>query len=175
MFLHFVPLVMFPPTGGPKCAGVIVFHYGVPSLDINSDEKILYVVVVKKAKQLPYPWGFPKGGREGNETVLENAIRELREETGIVDDQLHILNDSPVKEYHKGILTVLYYVAKFVGDPWKHEFTYSDDELETACWMPVRDVQKAPVSTGMKPGRLDTLKRTVVQFEEILHKNCAWM
>jgi 8-oxo-dGTP pyrophosphatase MutT (NUDIX family) len=166
---------MLSATGRPKCAGVIVFHYGVPSMAINSDEKSLHVVVVKKAKQLAYPWGFPKGGREANETVLENALRELREETGIVKDQLHILSDLPMKEYHNDILTVLYYVAKFVGDPWKHKFTYSADELETACWMPVHEVQEAPVSTGMKPGRLDMLKRTVEQFEEILYKKCPWV
>jgi bis(5'-nucleosidyl)-tetraphosphatase len=32
----------------------------------------------------PY-WNFPKGRPEGNETDLETALRELREETGITD------------------------------------------------------------------------------------------
>lgn len=148
-----------------------MFHYGRPLSSLNTDDKTLYVVVVKKAKQMPYPWGFPKGGREKDETVMENALRELDEETGIVEDQLHFLSDTPVKEYHDNMLTVLYYVAKFVGNPWKHKFTFSKDELETACWMPVHEVLKAPISTGMKPGRLDTLQQTVKQFEEILSKN----
>ena len=31
-------------------------------------------------------YGFPKGHKEGNETDLETAIREIREETGIIPE-----------------------------------------------------------------------------------------
>lgn len=31
-----------------------------------------------------YKWGFPKGRQEKNETVIETALRELKEETGII-------------------------------------------------------------------------------------------
>ncbi|XP_062509783.1 RNA pyrophosphohydrolase-like isoform X2 [Corticium candelabrum] len=158
----------------PKCAGVLVFHYGCPP-SVISDQKTLYIVVVKKAKQITYPWGFPKGGKEANETVLENALRELTEETGITQDQLSFLSDFPVQEYNNCDLTVLYFVAKFVGDPWKHKFMYSEDELEIAQWMPVADVLKPPVMTAMKPGRVLMLKQTLKQFEEILNRNGSCM
>ncbi len=46
---------------------------------INPGGKLL--VVKEVASGL---WGFPKGGRKRNETMVDAALRELREETGKV-------------------------------------------------------------------------------------------
>ncbi len=44
---------------------------------------------------LHYPaghWDFPKGHVEANESMKETALRELREETGIGDDEIELRN-----------------------------------------------------------------------------------
>lgn len=50
-------------------------------------------------------WAFPGGGRDPGETALDNAVRELREETGLVID--------PVKRAHQ--ITV--HTTRYVRDP----------------------------------------------------------
>ena len=51
-----------------KCCGCIVF---------NNDKVLL--VFQRKSKC----WSFPKGHVENNETEIETALREVKEETGI--------------------------------------------------------------------------------------------
>ncbi len=49
-------------------------------------------------------WGFPKGHKEGNETIKETALRELREESGITDCEvanLPIISEEYIYEYNK--------------------------------------------------------------------------
>jgi 8-oxo-dGTP pyrophosphatase MutT (NUDIX family) len=38
-------------------------------------------------------WGFPKGRRDGNETDLECALREMREETGLSETDVEIVHN----------------------------------------------------------------------------------
>lgn len=42
-------------------------------------------LVLKRAKEESYPgfWGFMTGGKQGNETVAQVVVRELKEETGL--------------------------------------------------------------------------------------------
>lgn len=44
---------------------------------IMSSKKEILIVKSRGSK-----WGFPKGGRESNETIIECAEREVKEETG---------------------------------------------------------------------------------------------
>ncbi len=41
-------------------------------------------------------WSFPKGHKEGNETIEETVRRELAEETGITE--IHITSQEPISE-----------------------------------------------------------------------------
>src|SRR3989344_2909168 len=44
-----------------------------------------------------YKWGFPKGRKEENESILETAIRELKEETGIILSKNDIITYNYIK------------------------------------------------------------------------------
>ena len=46
-------------------------------------------------------WGFPKGKKEYNETEIEAALRELKEETQIDKSMIKILNKDPLLEIRK--------------------------------------------------------------------------
>ncbi len=51
--------------------GIILFH--------RFPRKIMYLLL----KQHQGHWGFPKGHIEKGERLIDTAVRELREETGI--------------------------------------------------------------------------------------------
>lgn len=78
------------------------------------DGKILYLII----ESLSGFWGFPKGHIEKNETKLECAIREIKEETGV---DAKIISDKCfyesfyMRQYDKH-KTVGFYVGKFDGD-----------------------------------------------------------
>ncbi len=96
-----------------------------------SDEKVLVI----RQKQGFY--GFPKGHVEEDETEVETAIRETKEETNIdvlVDESLrfslsYVVNDIIDKE-------VVYFIAK----PQNENIRIQESELLDATWVNIDDV-----------------------------------
>ncbi len=82
-------------------------------------------------------WSFPKGHPEKDETPVETATRELKEETDLDILRLHsdkVLEEKYVYRY-KGELrnkTVKYYVAEVIGD-----LKILPKELQEGKWLPV--------------------------------------
>lgn len=82
-------------------------------------------------------WSFPKGHKDPEETDLETAKRELKEETGL--DVALLLSDEPYREsYHfykfheKVHKTVVYYPALVEG-----ELCLQPEEILDAKWVPL--------------------------------------
>jgi 8-oxo-dGTP pyrophosphatase MutT (NUDIX family) len=81
-------------------------------------------------------WSFPKGRKnEVNETSIEAALRELKEETGL--DVETLLQDTPLLEKYtfrrQGKIiqkTVHYYPAIVTGT-----LTLQEEEIRDACWL----------------------------------------
>ncbi len=63
-------------------------------------------------------WGFPKGRRNLSEKNIECAKREFQEETGIMENEYHILNLSPLEEIYLGSNHIrykhIYYFAQMI-------------------------------------------------------------
>lgn len=92
---------------------------------VSNDKKIL----LGKATEHPSPfcWTVFKGGQEGNETYIETAIRELKEETGIDISADNILNrnisTNPIHSYSiKQKKVYLFLLEDYSGILNKKEF-----------------------------------------------------
>jgi bis(5'-nucleosidyl)-tetraphosphatase len=82
-------------------------------------------------------WGFPKGHSELNETPLQAASRELKEETGL--DCIRILSDEPLQEQYwfqiegkRVFKKVTYFVAEVGGTVHLQK-----SEINDGIWVPL--------------------------------------
>ena len=87
-------------------------------------------------------WGFPKGKANPNETHLESATRELREETGLIVKE--VLYDQPMIEQYQFrrkrqiIVKIVHYFAAFV----EGSLALQEEEVRDAKWMTIPDALK---------------------------------
>jgi 8-oxo-dGTP pyrophosphatase MutT (NUDIX family) len=120
-------------------AGFMVFRTG------KSDT--LQVLLIKSKKNI---YGFPKGCQEPNESIIETAFRELKEESGIEETFINHLDIYPFKEckrklcketneiysklnyYFIGILQNSYYNVSLIPDI---------NEISGIGWYELKDAQ----------------------------------
>ncbi|MEM6854993.1 MAG: NUDIX domain-containing protein [Planctomycetota bacterium] len=84
-------------------------------------------------------WAFPKGHPEDDETPIETARRELREETGLVD--IELLEAPAFEEAYcftkkSGTVvekTVTYYLGR-LSDPGSAQVTVQEEEVQAFAW-----------------------------------------
>jgi len=108
-----------------KSCGVIVY------LD-KPDTRYLVV----KSKTNDY-WGFPKGHIEENETEIDAAIREVKEETGL---EVLIHEDSKTSmEYMISERTIRKEVVLFLGTPLSTHITIQESEIAIYKWATFTD------------------------------------
>lgn len=85
-------------------AGAILYTY------INNDVHYLLI------KDFHNNWGFPKGHLENDETYIEAALREIKEEVGIDADIISDYNKELVYIMPNGIEKhSLYYIGKYAN------------------------------------------------------------
>lgn len=74
--------LLLPKEPAISCAGCIVFRF------VESELQVCLIATHKGI------YGFPKGKREKGERLIQGALRELNEETGIREDQITQLNET---------------------------------------------------------------------------------
>ena len=106
-----------------KSCGAVIFD----------GDKILVI------QQLAGHWGFPKGHVEGEETEVETAMREIKEETSLdveINEKFRYLERySPEEGTEKD---VVYFVAKKIGG----EIRVQEEEVAGAEWMLPKDAME---------------------------------
>lgn len=106
------------------------------------DNDILFLLVYSKRNK---EWGFAKGHIEADETEIEAALREIREETGIINisfienfkltDSYKIKGTLPSTKDRIITKKVIYYLCYTNED-----FTYkTDDEIGNCKWVTCKE------------------------------------
>ncbi len=86
-------------------------------------------IINSKVDQYTEPeWGFPKGRRNSNEKNIDCAKREFQEETGLKEEDYHILNLSPLEELYMGSNHIRYKHIYYLGQIQK----FTNIEVDTS-------------------------------------------
>ena len=111
-------------------------------------------VLIVRAKKNPSHWIFPKGHIEIGETAAEAAVRELREEAGVVGDALHAVGTLSF-QLGENDVRVEYFLVRFVGT------APAAEERETR-WLSLRDARSLLTFLELRR-QLDVVERLIAE------------
>ncbi len=104
---------------------------------VNNKEKSCGCIIIKDNEVLLVQhnkghWGFPKGHVENNETEMETAVREVKEETNvdvkIIDDKRYTMEYVTDKGRDKE-------VVYFIANPISTEIKPQEEEIKNIKWV----------------------------------------
>lgn len=99
--------------------------------------EVVVIVPTRRASDGSKVLALPKGHIDPGETPLQAALREVREETGVVGEHVSELGETRYWYRREGRTipkSVSFYLFRYVeGDTSEH-----DDEVEDARWLPLR-------------------------------------
>lgn len=120
-------------------AGVIVFR--------RDPDGCRFLLLLSKLTKRPL-WEFPKGGVDEGETLLQAALRELHEETGIAESQVTIVDGFEHKEDYRFTsgkdedrVFVRKAVTYFLGEVAVSEVRLSAHEASEFAWLSLTEAR----------------------------------
>lgn len=90
-------------------------------------------------------WEFPGGGVDFKETVLENVVREVKEETGLEVEPIKLLQHIAVEWQEYPTFSYQVYLIPYVCRIIGGEIKPRDQEVLEAKWFELDDVLKYPL------------------------------
>lgn len=120
-------------------AGVIVFH--------KDTDGCRFLLLLSKLTKRPL-WEFPKGGVDEGETLIQAALRELEEETGLSREQVRIIEGFEHKEDYRftsGMEEDRVFVRKavtyFLAEASHTDIRLSAHEASEFTWLPLGEAR----------------------------------
>ena len=127
------------PTKREISAGGVVYR--------RDGEEIEIVLASRRTRRGELAWGLAKGGIEDNESPEEAAVREVREETGLlaeIEDSLGETRYFYVWEDVRIRKTVHFFLMRHTGG----NIDDRDDEMEEIRWFPIERALKRAAYRG---------------------------
>jgi 8-oxo-dGTP pyrophosphatase MutT (NUDIX family) len=127
------------PTKREISAGGVVYR--------RDGEEIEIVLASRRTRRGELAWGLAKGGIEENESPEEAAVREVREETGLlaeIEDSLGETRYFYVWEDVRIRKTVHFFLMRHTGG----DIDDRDDEMEEIRWFPLERALKRAAYRG---------------------------
>ncbi|HEY0671385.1 MAG TPA: NUDIX domain-containing protein [Longimicrobiales bacterium] len=123
-----------------RSAGIIVFR--------RAAGECLFLLILSRLTKRPL-WEFPKGGVDEGETVLQAALRELFEETGIGEAEVKFIpafertEDYRFTSGRSDRRSLIHkQVTYFLAETSKAEITLSAKESSEFAWLNLADALK---------------------------------
>jgi 8-oxo-dGTP pyrophosphatase MutT (NUDIX family) len=117
-------------------AGGVVVRHG----------EVVVIVPKRKGAHGDDVLGLPKGHLDGDETELEAAVREVREETGVVAEPVEKLGEISYTYERRGYRIdkrVAFYLLEYRSGELDH-----DHEIEQVQWMPLEEAARSLTYEG---------------------------
>jgi 8-oxo-dGTP diphosphatase len=111
-------------------------------------------LVVRRANPpLAGRWGFPGGVLELGETVAEGAMRELREETGVVAEPAETLTVLDSIQREAGGRVRYHYALVAVHGIWRSGDGVAADDADEVAWLSRTEIveRDLPVAPALLP------------------------
>jgi 8-oxo-dGTP pyrophosphatase MutT (NUDIX family) len=127
------------PTKKEVSAGGVVYR--------RTDGGIEVVLASRRTRRGDLAWGLAKGGVEDGETFEQAAVREVREETGLVAEIEADLGDTKYMYVWEDVRirkTVHFFLMRHVGGDTGDR----DDEMEEIRWFPLERALKRSAYRG---------------------------
>jgi 8-oxo-dGTP pyrophosphatase MutT (NUDIX family) len=110
------------------------------------DGQVIVIVPKRRGSQGGKVLGLPKGHPDGDESELEAAVREVREETGVVAEPVVRLGEISYSYERKGQPVdkrVVFYLLQYRSGELAH-----DHEIEQVQWMPLEEAARSLTYSG---------------------------
>jgi 8-oxo-dGTP pyrophosphatase MutT (NUDIX family) len=112
-------------------AGGVIYRRAPSGIEI--------VLVHRRREQL---WALPKGTPEPEETIEETALREVREETGLLTAIIDVLGTVRYSFTSRAGRRVDKTVHHFLMEPTGGSFDDHDDEFDHVDWYNIHEAQR---------------------------------
>jgi 8-oxo-dGTP pyrophosphatase MutT (NUDIX family) len=122
-----------------------VMDFSAGGVVLRGDE-VAVIVPKRRGNQGGTVLGLPKGHPDGDETEVEAAVREVREETGLVAEPVAKLGEIRYSYERRGQpidKRVVFYLLEYRSGELAH-----DHEIEQVQWMPVEEALQALTYSG---------------------------
>lgn len=119
-------------------------------------------------------WGFPKGRPNKNETVMDCATREFREETGVLSAKLEVIDGPEYEEDYTGTNGIMYRNKYILGTCYEDNVGVDPKnrqqakEISDVKWIPGKKASNYIRKTY--PSRLVILENAIKWFEDKYHR-----
>jgi 8-oxo-dGTP pyrophosphatase MutT (NUDIX family) len=110
------------------------------------EREVIVIVPKRRGAQGDEVLGLPKGHLDGDETELEAAVREVREETGVVAEPVEKLGEISYTYERRGQpidKRVVFYLLRYRSGDLAH-----DHEIEQVRWMPLEQAVRSLTYEG---------------------------